>query len=334
MAMASTSTFAYELNENVNFGLYGDVTYSQYDSSEIEDIKTSSNAYVELRFKENINVMLDYNYQYEQWSNDTVERDLSSDELYQAYVEFDGKSFALKAGRFADFYTKGQNSLDTMGAMVHSQIAPLLVFGQANYSTIDGVSLDYKYPLNDGQFVATFYGGIQTEQYNHDIEKAVNLSLKSDKYGLHVDAEKQDHRFLFGMEFSDIDEGEVEGVTDDFTDFENVVTYKSVYLTYQFENDFIFSDNTYLLNEYETTDDSYLQSVLDLKIGTNFKNFKPFVGYNIFEDQNDKYETITYGVRYDYKDKVGFVVKRDSIDKLAGSALEDQRWTASFIYNL
>lgn len=334
MALTSANTFAYQITDNINTGMYGDATYSLYDASEVNDIKTNTNAYVELTLKKQFNLMLDYNYQWEQWSKDGEDdRTLSDGDIYQAYAEYTTNDFAVRAGRFADYYTKGHNALNQGNAMFSTSISPLLIISQSRYSVLDGVALDYKVPLNDGIFTATIYGGKQTEKYSNDVEKAVRFDMSSTKYGVHLDADKKNHRFLFGMEFTDIDEIEFD---EEMEEFEPVKEYKSiqgVYVTYQFENEWIFSDNTYLLNKIEKDKDSHLENALDLKIGTNFNNIKPFIGYNIFDDESDKYQTISYGVRYDYQEKIGVIIQRDDLDKLEGGDLKDHRWTASIFYN-
>ena len=237
IAATSANTFAFEVTDGLEIGVYGESGISIYDEKEIDVIQSNSNAFIGYTFENNINVMLDYTYQYQEQSVENIKNDYSNGDIYQAYIAYEGLDFAFKAGRFADFYSKGSNSMNTMGSMVHVDISPFLILGQAKNSVIDGLSLDYKYPLDHGgQMRATVYGGTQTEKYSDEIENGTEATIESMKYGLHADIQKQGHTFIFGMEFSDIDTietDEVKKVADDLTKYKkclfNVPIWKWFY---------------------------------------------------------------------------------------------------------
>lgn len=330
LAVFSANSFAYQISDKVEVGLYGDMNYSAYDELNVSTIKSNTNLYGTYHFSENIHVHLDGIFQTNAAELGDVEPDYTTGDLYQGYVSLNSDSVNIILGRFADFHTMGENALKTSDNLIHGQLTPLVVLGQSTYATIDGGRFDYSIPLDEGKITTSLFGGLKTEKYGYDLDLGTELDVESTTYGLNIHGNKGFHSFGFGIEMSDMDKvnlAEAELVSGD-------MSFDGIHFNYTFENDVMFSQNTYLMNRFEYDGESYDQDVLDLKAGVKFKGFKPFVGYNVFENTTNKYETLSFGVRYDYRDSVGFIVKRDQIEQVEGeSSLDDNRLTATLFYN-
>jgi hypothetical protein len=330
IAVFSANSFAYEVSENIELGMYGDVSYSAYDELDASTFKSNTNIYGTYHFSEKINIHLDGIFQTNSSEIGKLESDYTTGDLYQGYIMLSSRSADIILGRFADFHPMGENALKTSDNLIHGQLSPLVVFGQSTYATIDGARFDYSLPLDDGKITTSFFGGIKTEKYGYDLDIGTELDVESTGYGINIHGQKGYHKFGVGFEMSYMDAvnlADVELTTGD-------VSFESIHFNYTFENDMMFSQNTYLLNNFEHDGESFDQDILDLKLGVKFMGFKPFIGYNIFENTTEKYETMSFGVKYDYKNKIGVLLKRDQIEQVEGKdQLDDNRLTATVFYN-
>ncbi len=330
-ALSSSQTFSYEISENFKIGAYGDATFVNYDGTSDQVLKSNTNAYMDLEFKETFQLMLDVNYQTNDYQGgDDTESDFSEGDLYQAFVGFNTQSLGVKAGRFADFYVKGENALKIGNTMTDTSFAPLTVLGQARYSTIDGISVTYRSPLNDGVFSGSVYGGSNTQKYAYEQELGKELTGEGMKYGAHFDISKGYHTYIVGIHLAELDKVDL---LNKVVDENKTNDYFNFYSAYQYENDLMFSDNAFMYGKFDEGDEDIEQTIVDMKLGAKFIGFKPFVGLNYFKNMAEKYQTISYGVKYEYKG-VGAIVKRENIKKKEGlTDIDDHRLTASIFYN-
>lgn len=329
--LSSSTAFAYEVKDNINTGLYGEVTFVDYDGTGTQILKSNTNAYVDLTFKEFFGIYLDVNHQTNNYEEKNgFDSDFSETDLYQGYASFDHNSFQLKAGRFADFHVKGDNALDLSKVIIDSSISPLTVLGQAKYSTIDGLAVTYRAPLNrNGVFSSTFYGGMNTQKYANDLEKGMESTSEGSKYGVHFDIKKEGHSFIVGAHVAELDKIDLSDLT---LKSEKSNDYFNFYTAYKYEGDVFFSDNAFMYGKFDEGDIDIEQTVVDLKIGTNMKGFKPFIGFNSLENMDNKYTTMSYGIRYDFHG-FGAILKKEDIKQEEGEGdVEDTRFAASIHY--
>lgn len=330
-ACVSSNALAYEVLDNFKVGAYGGATFADYDGSGTQVIKSNTNGYVDLEFKEKFQFMVDVNYQTNQQDLDSGESSSFNEaDLYQAFAAYNTQSFSLKVGRFADFYAKGENALNVSEAIVDPSFAPLTVLGQSTYSTIDGLALTYRAPLHGGIFSGTFFSGNNTQKYAYDQEIGMELTGEGMKYGVHFNIEKGNHNFILGGHLAELDKVDLANKVVDDTKTNDYFNY---YSAYRYDNDMFFSDNVFMAGKFDEGDTDIEQTIIDFKLGAKFMGFKPFIGMNYFKNMAEKYETMTYGVRYDYKG-IGAMIKRDQIEKKEGiTDIDDHRTTFSVFYS-
>lgn len=313
--LSSNTAFSYEVYDSLSLGIYGDAEYSNNEFNTKEDnteIKSSTNAYINLNFKEKYTLMLDYNYQSLNLENDSIDKSEGIGNIYQAYAGYETQSVNLKMGRFANYNSKGYNSLFISDKLLTSTISNHNIIGDSRISFIDGASLAYIVPLEGGDFKTTIYGGINTQLSGTD-SLDMEEENESSIVGANIDMNANGHRFLSGVKYSSYSDGLKSGdleITDEVDKF-------TFYVTYQYESDRFFTDTTYRYDVLDTNEeleeDQSMpdQSIIDLKIGTKLYGFKPYIGYNEYEFTEDSNSTtISYGVRYDYKG-LGFVLEKN-----------------------
>lgn len=330
--LLTTSAFsvsAIEITKDFEVGAYGSVGYKSFENIDADSAFTSNNIYGEVTF-DKLKVMIDVNGQFDQINIQGEDsKDMDNYDLYRAYISYDfNRSQHAKLGRIGAINFKGDNSLDIKSSMIDTT-SPLKVFGHANYEHIDGALYRHSTALNNGKFETTFYGG-----------KTYMLSPTGDQYeGEQYTAmlsfNKNGHKFLTGYDggnYSNDSDSNLVSVDD--------LGYENIYFTYQYENKTFFTDNTYVISNYDDNSVVSDTKVIDAKLGVKVRGLKPFFGYNQVEIGDSTIKTKTVGLRYDYK-SIGLILTRDDISGQENeevsienfSQIDEEIYTAKIIYN-
>jgi len=340
LSASALSASAVEISKDIEVGMYGNLGYKDYKNQDLDSYFTSNNFYTQLKFGK-LKVKLDVNGQFDQINLQNEEsQDIENYDLYQGYVSYEfNRSNKFKVGRMSSLNFKGEDSLNIKESMIDST-NPVNIFGNSNYQHIDGASYTHTMALNKGQFEVTLYGG---ENYMRGLGEN---SYEGDKFTGLLSFYKNGHRFLTGMDrgsFTDSDDNIMTDLDITVDDLE----YENIYFTYQFENKTFFTDNTYVISNYDDNAIVKDRKIIDTKIGTKVNRFKPFFGFHQLEVEQSVIKTITYGIRYDYK-KFGFILSKSevsgdyydyaTIDGLSPSTtpledLDEEIYSAQIIYN-
>lgn len=333
--LSSMNAFSYEAFDFFSLGMYGDIEYNDVEKSELfpenAQLMSTTNAYLSLNFKEKFKIYADYNY-------NTLDLDFNNQnivqkngDLYQAYLQYYTKNIDFKLGRFADYNSKGQNSLLTTDKLLKTQITDREVFGQSKVSKIDGVSIGYINPVYGGSFESTFYGGLKTQSEGLDY---LVPEIESTLVGLNFNLDTNEHNFILGFNYSNYDEDYTYIADNKIKTFEEEFDVFSTYATYQYVDEHFFAEASYRYDyldlkgkETELDEDENPifddQSFLDLKIGTVIYGFKPYIGYNLYYlKDNDNLNTLSFGVRYDYH-SFGALIEASKAEQYSGDDVEN-----------
>lgn len=330
LGCSSLSASAIEIYDGFELGAYGNLSYKDFKEDYSNSYSTSNNFYGKINFKEKFTVMIDFNALLDQLNFQNEEsKDMDNYELYQAYLGFDmDRENHFKLGRIGSYNFKGENALDLKNSIIDST-NPLRVFGHPNYSYIDGFLYEYKKPINKGTFYFTFLGG------NNYMLNGDNESYDGHKITALTSFDKNNHRFLLGVDSGSYsDNGENQII------FLDNLGYENFYITYQYENNEVFSDNTYIITNYDDNTTLEDSKMIDSKLGVKLLGFKPFIGFNKLDVNEKSVKTWTTGFRNDYK-AFAFIVTRDDIDSeefnmvsVEGSnELSEEVYTAKIVYN-